>query len=66
MECFGILNKVVDTDSFDYCVEPSAGTGSFYKLIDDKKRIGLDLEPKYEGITKMDYFDFEPMGARNI
>lgn len=64
MECLEILKKAVDIDRFDYCVEPSAGTGSFYKLLDDKKRIGMDLEPKYEGITKMDYFDFEPIEGK--
>lgn len=60
LECYNILKKEVNIDNYDYIIEPSAGSGSFFKLLNKKKRIGLDLEPKFEGITKMDYFDFIP------
>ena len=32
----------------------------FYKLLPIDKRICLDLEPKYEGIRQLNFFDFKP------
>ena len=40
-------------------IEPSAGNGAFFNLLPKKKRIGIDIEPKNENITKMDYLDYE-------
>ena len=59
-ECINTLKKYISFNDYDYILEPSAGTGSFYKLLPKNKRIGLDLEPKFNGILKMDYFDFIP------
>lgn len=59
-ECINILKKYISFNDYDYILEPSAGTGSFYKLLPENKRIGLDLEPKFNGILKMNYFDFIP------
>jgi hypothetical protein len=60
-QCLQTLKKYVNLDDFDYVLEPSAGNGSFYKLLPTDKRIGLDLDPKYEGIEKMDYFNYTPI-----
>lgn len=54
------ISQTVDLDQFDHLLEPSAGTGSFYNLLDKKKRIGLDLEPKAAGIIQTDFFDWTP------
>lgn len=59
-KCIKILKEHVNFNDYDYILEPSAGTGSFYKLLPKNKRIGLDLEPKYETIKKIDYFDYKP------
>lgn len=59
-ECYDTLLKHINIDDYDYIVEPSAGKGAFFKLLPHDKRIGLDLEPKFNGIVKQDYFDFEP------
>ena len=59
-KCLKILNDKVDIVNYNIYLEPSAGKGSFFKLLDKSKRIGIDLEPKYEGIKKMDYFSFIP------
>ena len=55
-----IISDLVDLDQYDHLLEPSAGTGSFYNLLDSKRRIGLDLEPKAKGIVKTDFFDWVP------
>jgi len=59
-KCLNTLLNYVSFDDYDYLVEPSAGTGSFFKHLSLEKRIGMDLEPKYEDIYQMDYFDFIP------
>lgn len=54
------LSNITDLNNFDIHLEPSAGSGSFYDLMDVKKRLGLDIEPKNKGIIKMNFFDYKP------
>lgn len=59
------IQKTVDLTAFDHLLEPSAGTGSFYNLLDPARRIGLDLEPKSDGIIKTDFFDWmQPLATK--
>ena len=61
------VKSTVDLNQFDHVLEPSAGTGSFYNLLDTSKRIGLDLDPKALGIIKTDFFDWmAPIGKKII
>lgn len=61
------ISQHVDLLQYDCLLEPSAGTGSFYNLLDTNKRIGLDLDPKYPGIIKTDFFDWvAPIGKKII
>ena len=48
-----------------YILEPSAGTGSFFKQLPVNKRIGVDIQPKFDGIIEMDYFDFVPQFGKS-
>ena len=50
--------KLVDVDSYDYIIEPSAGAGDFLRRLPANKSIGIDLEPAGPGIQKGDFFDF--------
>lgn len=60
-ECYNILlDNVKSFDNYDVLLEPSAGKGTFFKLLDNNKRDGIDLEPKFDGIKKMDFFDYIP------
>jgi len=55
---FYFWNKVhtlLDLDSFDTFVEPCAGTGSFYELMPEDKRYGVDIDPQLDGIIKQDF-----------
>ena len=56
----------VDLDQYDHLLEPSAGTGSFYNLLDTNKRIGLDLDPKAPGVIQTDFFDWVPPVDKKI
>lgn len=61
-----VISQTIDLDSYDHLLEPSAGTGSFYNLLDATKRIGLDLEPKAAGIIKTDFFAWTPPAGKKI
>lgn len=60
------ISQTIDLTKFDHLLEPSAGTGSFYNLLDANKRIGLDLEPKAAGIIKTDFFAWTPPIGKKI
>lgn len=44
----------------DWYVEPSAGQGSFFDLMDPLKRIGLDIDPKGTGLLQQDFLTWSP------
>ena len=58
--CYDIFRTLISFDNIDTILEPSAGKGAFYKLLPYGKRIGLDIEPKCDGVVKMDFFEFRP------
>lgn len=61
------IDSLVNRTEFDFELEPSAGTGSFFNLLNQNKRIGLDLDPKVSGIIKTDFFDWTwPQGKKII
>jgi predicted RNA methylase len=60
------IAQTVNLSEYDHLLEPSAGTGSFYNLLDVKRRIGLDLDPKSKGIVKTDFFDWSPPVGKKI
>jgi len=65
-ECLDKLSEIVNFDLFDTIIEPSSGKGVFFNLLPVDKRIGIDLEPKCEGVIQMDYLDFEPPPNKRI
>jgi len=66
IKCFEILKKEVNIESYDIQLEPSAGSGSFYKLMNPQKRIGLDIDPKYKGIIQQDFLSYTPTNQSYI
>ena len=70
-----ILEEHIDLDIYDFHLEPSAGDGAFFNLLDPMKRIGLEIDPSLGDpdakpttndhtmetkIIKKDFFDFVP------
>ena len=49
----------LDMGKYDLVIEPSAGNGSFYNLIENKNKIGLDTVPEHKEIKKQDWFNYE-------
>lgn len=64
--CYDKVCQKYSLDNFDLVLEPSAGSGAFYNLFPKNKRYGLDLEPKCDGVVKMDFFDYIPPSDAKI
>jgi hypothetical protein len=60
LKCYNKLNEIIDLNEFDKHLEPSAGSGSFFNIMDNAKKIGLDIEPKEKNIIKMNFFNYKP------
>lgn len=61
LQCFNIVKSFVDLNDYDIILEPSAGKGSFFKLFPQDKRVGIDIDPKYEedgSIIKQDFLQY--------
>ena len=60
LKCYNKLNEIINLNEYDIHLEPSAGSGSFFNIMDNTKKIGLDIEPKEKDIIKMNFFDYKP------
>lgn len=47
-------------------IEPSAGDGSFYNLLPEDMRIGIDIEPRCEEVIEYDFLKWKPKTQPNI
>jgi hypothetical protein len=56
--CYDKLNQELNLNDFTLFLEPSAGTGSFLKLMPEELRLGIDLDPKFNDVIELDFFDF--------
>ena len=64
LKCYKELITIINVSYYDYILEPSAGNGAFLKLLNEEKRIGIDIEPQIDEIVKMDFFDFKPINDK--
>lgn len=53
--CLNELNLL----EYDCVIEPSAGDGSFFNLIEHENKIGLDLMPGTSVIAQQNWFDYK-------
>ena len=51
--------NTIDLSPYDLVVEPSAGEGAFYNLINHPNKIGIDLEPKCNGVIEHDFLTWK-------
>lgn len=58
-ECYDKVIEMYGEKDFTLFFEPSAGTGAFYNLFPKSKRLGIDLDPKCDGVKKQNFFEFE-------
>ena len=50
LKCYNQLTSLIDVNDYDIHLEPSAGSGSFFNIMDETKKIGLDIDPKNKSI----------------
>ena len=60
-----ILSPLCNLDDYIF-IEPSAGDGSFYNLLPTVQRVGVDIEPKCEGVVQSDFLKWVPVTEKNI
>lgn len=60
LKYYNKLKKIINLNDYDIHLEPSAGSGSFFNIMDNTKKIGLDIEPKEKDIIKMNFFNYKP------
>jgi hypothetical protein len=68
--CYDICHKIlssynINLNEYAY-IEPSSGDGSFYNLMPADRRIGIDIEPKCDGVIKADFLKWHPTTKKNI
>ena len=56
-----IMNKYGDSEKDYTFIEPSAGNGAFLKILPKDRRIGLDIDPRFNEIVNQDYLDWKPV-----
>ncbi|MDR1957155.1 MAG: hypothetical protein LBQ30_09925 [Treponema sp.] len=54
-----LQKQAIDLADYTF-IEPAAGNGAFFDLLQHKKRIGFDLMPLAEGIGKQDFLSWYP------
>lgn len=58
--CIDMIESSHTITKFDLVVEPSAGNGSFFNLIEHPNKVGIDISPECDGIMELDFFDYTP------
>lgn len=68
--CYNKTLEILDSRGISgseyHFIEPSAGNGSFFNVLPQERRTGLDIEPRAEGIIQADYLTWQPSTAKNI
>ena len=60
LKCYNKLKNFITFDNYDIHLEPSAGNGSFFNIMDKEKKLGIDISPQNKGIIEMNFFDYKP------
>jgi hypothetical protein len=56
-----IITTYGDSEKNYTFIEPSAGNGVFLKILPNDRRIGFDIDPKFNEIKNQDYLDWMPI-----
>lgn len=66
--CFNVLMRVTKKNGINtedaFFLEPSAGEGCFYDLLPPRRRMGLDISPRGNGIKQADFLSWYPAQKR--
>lgn len=59
-KCIETISNIFNWEQWSLIIEPSAGSGNFYKKIPVKNKIGIDIVPEDGDIIKQDFFTYKP------
>ena len=54
--CYDIAKTVIDLSNCKI-LEPAAGTGAFFSLFPEGRRLGYDIDPKCDGVFQKDFLE---------
>lgn len=57
---YNVLKNKINLSKYTVFLEPSAGMGSFYNLLPEQSRIGLDIDPRHPEIITQDFLSYIP------
>ncbi len=60
----GVLADTIGCEDL-FWIEPSAGEGHFYDLLPEDRRVGIDIDPKRDGMIEHDFLTWEPFPTVN-
>lgn len=60
-----IIAPLCDLGKYTF-IEPSAGDGSFYNIMPTMQRVGVDIEPRCDGVIQSDFLTWSPDTENNI
>ena len=61
-----IIKDFGETEKDFVFIEPSAGDGSFLKILPNDRTIAMDIEPRNSNILEQDYLDWNPPLEKSI
>ncbi|MDR2769954.1 MAG: hypothetical protein LBB08_00720 [Rickettsiales bacterium] len=69
-KCHDNFIKLLQKDGIDLSqyafIEPSAGNGAFFNLLNKRNRIGLDLMPMCDNLLQQDFLSWQPQKGKYI
>jgi hypothetical protein len=64
--CVRFAQELVNFSEFSLFVEPSAGDGSFFRLLPPECRVGIDIHPRDEMVVEADFLSWTPPRSDKI
>ena len=58
-KCFAFVKDTINVNDYTF-IEPSAGEGSFYDLLPEDRRIGIELHSRRPEFIQQDYLTWYP------
>jgi len=65
-QCVEFVGHAFPLNSFELIVEPSAGDGTFLKLLPESNRVGLDIAPQSTGVVEADFLQWSPLTSGRV
>ncbi|WP_038079792.1 restriction endonuclease [Ureaplasma canigenitalium] len=60
-----IINVYEDISEYTW-IEPSVGEGCFFDLLPENKKIGIDIDPKRDGVLAINYLKYQLPSSKTI